>query len=137
MAVYGARSAEWYRATYSDASISGVILATDAGKAGIIVAKSAKYTIFIQKVTLVVTTLGAQTHTFQDTASTPIKAGVLEASAAAGVVRIWDFGARGFALTEAKNLDISGSAAPAYSYIVEGYQKLTSADQATTVDRTF
>lgn len=114
-----------------------MILATDAGKAAIIAAPAdATEALFIQKVTISVTTLGAQAHTFQDNASTPIKVGTLEASVAVGVTRTWDFGARGFKLTAGKQLDISGSAAPAYSWSIDAYQQPVSVKQASTIDRT-
>lgn len=135
MLANGVRSAEWYRTVYKDVSTSGVVLAAGAGVAGI-VAKATGFTNYIQKITINIATSAAQSITFQDDAGTPIKVAFIEASAAAGVVRTYDFGARGFALTEGKQLDISGSAGPAYSYAVEGYQKQTSAVAASTVDRT-
>src|SRR3990167_3520918 len=101
-----ARSPEWYRAAYTDISTSGIIATGTAGLADAIATKGSLWTMYIQKITVVITTLGAQTITFQDDATTPVVALVIEASAAAGVIRTVDFGARGFALTEAKNFDI-------------------------------
>ena len=97
----------------------------------------AKFTNYIQKITVNISTSAAQSITFQDSAGTPIVVMFIEASAAAGTIRTVDFGARGFALTEGKALNISGSAGPAYSYAIDAYQAQTSAGQATTTDRTF
>jgi hypothetical protein len=129
------RSAEWYRNTYKDVSTSGVVLAAGAGAAAI-VALAASFTIFIQKITVNISTTAAQTITFRDNAGTPIIVAFIEASAAAGTVRTIDFGSKGFALTEGKQLDISGVAGPAYSYAVEGYIRQTSGVAASTIDRT-
>lgn len=129
-------AADGYRSKWGDASISGVVLAAGTGAADAIAVKSAKHTIFIQKITLFIKTSAAQTITFQDDASTPLDAYIVEASAAAGVIRSIDYGARGFKLTEGKNFDIVNTAGPAYSYAVEAYQAQTSPSQATTSDRT-
>lgn len=131
------RAADGYRETYSDASTSGKVLAAAAGADNIIAVLSAKHTIFVQKITVTITTLGAQTITFRDDNSTPVDALIIEASAAVGTIRTIDYGAKGLQLTEGKNLDIVGTAAPAYTYSVEAYQKLTTADQSTSVNRTF
>ena len=126
----------WYRRVYQDASVSGIVATGSAGADNIIAVKSSLYTIYVQKITVNIKTSAAQTINFQDDAGTPVVAAHVEASAAEGVVRTFDFGAKGFALTVGKNLDISGTAGPAYSYSVEAYQRQTGVDQATTIDRT-
>lgn len=131
-----AKSAEWYRQTYADASVSGVVLAAASGADNVIAALDTKHTVYVQRISVNIKTSAAQSITVQDDAGTPIIVLFIEASAAAGVIRTIDFGARGFALTEGKNLDISGTAGPAYSYSIEAYQKQTSPAQATTTDRT-
>jgi hypothetical protein len=131
------RSGEWYRSIYRDATVSGIVAAATAGVDNVIAVLDAKHTIFVQRITVTVNTLGAQTITFQDDASTPVKVFTIEASAAVGTIRSVDFGAKGFALTEGKNLDIAGTAAPAYSYVVEAYQRQTAVIASTTINRIF
>lgn len=131
----GVRSPEWYRAVYSDASVSGVVAAATASTTAI-TAKSSLFTVFIQKLTIVITTSAAQIITIADSNSSPVVIGSIAASAALGSVYTIDFGARGFALTEGKNLVLSQTAGPAYSYSVDAYQKQTAPGQSTTVDRT-
>lgn len=120
-------------------SVSGVVLAGAGGAAGIIVPPTTTpanaLTIYVQSITVNIKTSAAQSITFQDNASTPIVVNFIEASAAAGVTRTINFGARGFALTLGKQLDISGVAGPAYSYSVEAYADGPALTQATTSDR--
>lgn len=130
----GARSAEWYRANNSDASASGNALAADTSKT-LVTSKGSKWTTFVQKITVVITTSAAQIITIKDTAGTPVVIGSIAASAALGSIYTIDFGARGFALTAGKDLVIAQTAGPAYSYSVDAYQAQTSVDQASTVDR--
>jgi hypothetical protein len=129
------RSASWYRGTHVDASVSGVVGTSDASTTAI-TALSASHTVFVQRLTVVITTSAAQIITVKDSAGTPVVIGSIAASAALGSIYTIDFGARGFALTEGKNLVLAQTAGPAYSYTVEAYQKLTTAGQGTTVNRT-
>ena len=131
------RSADWYRSIYRDATVSGIVATGTAGIDNVIAVLDTKHTIFVQRVTITFHTLGAQTVTVQDDASTPVKVLTVEASAAAGTIRTVDFGAKGFACTEAKNLDIVGTAAPAYSFVIEAYQRQTAVAQSTTINRIF
>ena len=133
MVVSNPFAADGFRSRYGDASISGNVLAAGTGGT-LITAKSAKYTVFVQKITVSLTTSAAQSILFKDSAGTPIEVALVPASAT-GVFTA-DFGARGFALTEGKNLVVANTAGPAYAYTVEAYQKATSAEQATTIDRT-
>ena len=128
------KAADGYREIQSDASMSGKALATDATNTAI-AALSAKHTIFVQKLTVVITTSAAQIITIKDTAGTPVVIGSIAASAALGSIYTIDFGARGFALTEGKDLVFAQTAGPAYSYSVEAYQKLTTALASTSADR--
>lgn len=130
-----ANSPEWFRATYTDVSTSGIVATGTAGIDNVIVVPGSLWTIFVQKITVVMRTAAAQTISFQDDAGTPVPAYVVEASAAAGVIRTIDFGARGFALTVAKNLDISGTAGPAYSFAIDAYARQTATGQSDTVTR--
>ena len=125
-----AKSAAGYRALFGDASTSRTLTASDTTVADLIAVKSTSHTIFVQKVTIGVTTSAAQNWTLQDDATTPIVLAVLPNSASVAPHE-WDFGARGFACTEAKNLDlVVSSAGVAGSVTIEAYQKLT----ALTVD---
>lgn len=130
------RSASWYRGFYRDESVSGIVATGTAGANNAIAVPSSTHTLYIQRISVNIQTSAAQTITFQDDANTPVVALSIEASAAAGTIRTIDFGARGFALTEGKNLDISGTAGPAYSYSIEAYAKQTAAGQSTTINRT-
>lgn len=130
-----ARSPEWYRAVHSDASGSGAVAAATASTTGV-VATSTKHTIFVQKITFVITTSAAQVISIRDSAGTPVVIGSIAASAALGSVYTVDFGARGFALTEGKDFLFTQTAGPAYSYSFDAYQKLTTPGQATTIART-
>ena len=129
-------AADGHRSKWGDASASGVVAAADSSKTWI-TAIDAKHTIFVQRLTVVITTSAAQIITIEDSAGTPVVIGSIAASAALGSAYTIDFGARGFALTEGKNLQSLQTAGPAYSYSVDAYQKQTSASQATTIDRTF
>ena len=118
----GARSAEWYRAQYSDKSISGTVLAAGTGVADAITPKSANHAIYVQKIVHNPTTAAAQTVTYRDGAGTPIVLAVVAASASAPITI--DFGARGFKLTTGEELDVVNVAGPAYAYTIEAYEKL-------------
>lgn len=117
-----------YRKFHRDASRSVAFLATDdfaATGADYIPVRNANYQIFIQRIIVNISTVAAQTLTFQDDAGTPVVIAVLPASAARGAQTVLDGGARGIPLTIGKNLDIVASAAGvAGSIIVECYQKL-------------
>jgi hypothetical protein len=131
------RSGEWYRSIYRDASVSGIIATGGAGQDNVITVLDVAHTIFVQRITVTIHTLGAQIITFQDDAGTPVKVLTIEASAAAGTIRSVDFGARGFGCTVGKNLDLVNTAAPAYSYVVEAYQRQTAVIASTTINRIF
>jgi hypothetical protein len=124
----GARSAEWYRRIYRDASISySFLAATDYTTANSKITAKTGHTIFVQKITLAVTTDNAAIQTFQDSAGTPIILAATKASPGAGPIT-WDFGARGIALTEAKDFQHKMSAAGMAGHVsVEAYQRQTSA----------
>lgn len=128
-----ARSAEWYRQTYRDASLSYVFLAaTDWSTAQQKIAAKTGHTIYVQKITLAVTTDNAATQSFQDSAGTPIVAAKSKVSPGEGPI-VWDFGAQGFALTEAKDLNHKMSAAGmAGSVTIEAYQRQTAALSTTS-----
>src|SRR3990167_6792307 len=118
------KSAEWYRTIHKDRSVSGSIAAATAGIADVIAAKTG-VTIYVQRVHISITTDAAQTITVQDNASTPVHVLEIPASAGDGSVHEIDFGPRGFALTASEGLDISGTAGPAYNYVIDAYSRQT------------
>lgn len=131
------RSAGWYRQTYTDLSTSGIVNATGTGLDNAVAVPSANHTIFVQRITFNSLTSAAQTITFKDDNSTALTVLFIEASVAAGTIRTVDFGARGFALTQGKNLDLVNAATgPAYSWAVEAYAKQTATFADTSVART-
>lgn len=88
------------------------------------------WTIYLQKISVMVTTDNAATQTFQDTAGTPIKAASTKVSPGIGPI-VFDFGPDGFPLTEGEGLDHANSAAGlAGAVTITAYRKKTKA-QAT------
>lgn len=130
------RAADGWRETYTDLSGSGVVATSDATKT-LATCPSAKHTVFLQRITVVITTSAAQLITIKDSAGTPVEIASIAASTAKGTVYTVDFGSRGYALTEGKDLLMTQTAGPAYVYAIDAYAKLTTADQSTSVNRTF
>jgi len=115
---------------------NGVILAaTDYSTAtSIISVKNADYRVYVQKISINVTTYSAKTWTFQDSAGTPVPIAHLSIPAAAVALAsesgsiVFDFGPTGFPLTLGKNLDLKMSAAGVAGAIhIEAYEKLEGA----------
>lgn len=121
------RNAAWYRRTHRDASASGSVAAATAGVTDAVAVKDGAHQIFVQRIFVQIHTSAAQTITFQDDNGTVVKVANIPASAPVGSQYEFNFGARGFALTVGKNLDISGTAGPAYAYVIEAYQRQTGA----------
>lgn len=119
----------WYLAQYSDKTTTAVVAAADsANKEDVIAVKSAGHTIYVQRITLSVITDAAVSLTFQDDASTPVLIATSAASPGLGVEVVADFGPKGYALTQGKNLDIdiSGAGGLACKVNIEAYEKLTA-----------
>jgi len=116
------------RANFADVSTSFVFAAADnySVTAKSIIAALANHTIYVQRLTVSVTTDNAATQTFEDTAGTPVPIAVTKASP--GTVTIeWDFGPNGVALTEGKGLEMKSSAAGlAAAVAVTAYRKKTA-----------
>ena len=106
------------------------ILAATDDQTDVIAVKSANHRIYIQKITVAITTYAAKTWTFQDDASTPVPIWHISIPAAApttagDATHEIDFGPTGIALTLGKNLDLDVSAAGAAGAIhIEAYEKL-------------
>lgn len=101
-----------------------VLAAADTGKDNCIAVKDANHQLFIQKIYYNIVTSAAQAVTFQDDAGTPVKIGIVPASATLPI--LFDFGPKGIALTAGKNLDISNTAGPAAQIHIEAYEKVVS-----------
>lgn len=108
-------------------SVSANVLATDdfsSTAKHLIPTPAATDTVYVQKISVSVTTDAAQTQTFQDTAGTPIKVAAIKASPGVGPI-VFDFGTEGFALTTGKGLDYkNGAAGVACAITVQAYSKV-------------
>jgi len=100
------------------------LLTSDATKT-LVTVRNASYTLFIQRITYVPTTVAAQAITVKDSAGTPVLVALIAASVAAPYVA--DFGPEGIPLTEAKNLTAANTAGPGGRFKIECYAKLTAA----------
>jgi hypothetical protein len=116
---------------YQDVSTSYTFLAaTDYTTAAAKIAAVTGWTIYVQKITLAVTTDNAATQTWQDSAGTPIIVAGTKASPGIGPIT-WDFGPDGFALTEGQSLDHKMSGAGmAGSVTITAYRKATATQSA-------
>ena len=103
---------------------------TSTQTANIINPKSAKHRIYIQKITVSITTYAAVTWTFQDGAGTPVPIAHMSIPAAASALPsetqfVFDYGPTGTPLTIGEELDVILSAAGAAGRIhIEAYEKL-------------
>lgn len=112
------------------------ILTGTASYADVLTPKSANHQIFIQKITLSITThVAADVYTVDDDGAGPVIAAHTDAAAAAGVpsVVVWDFGPNGRPVTKGANVDVSHSSTGVGIMHIEAYQKLIGpVAQATT-----
>ena len=117
-----------FRTRFKDISGTLVLAAAD-GDATLVTCPSAYHSIFIQKITLNVTTDAAQSASFEDSAATPIKLANLVASPGLGHQE-FDFGPEGRQLTEGKNFLLNVSAAGlAMGINWTGYARPTAASR--------
>lgn len=123
------------RTFYQDVSRETIFLAANDFTvlgADYIPVKNANYQLFIQRIIVNVSTVAAQSITFQDDAGTPVVIGILPTSAARGPQTVLDGGTDGIPLTAGKNLDITASAAGvAGSIVVEAYMKIVNGTAAS------
>lgn len=121
---------EHQRNFFGSASADSLVGASDTSKDNVIAVRSSLYTIYVQRITVSVTTDAAQSLIFQDDANTPVLIGKTKASPGLGPIEI-DFGPEGTALTQGKNLDIATSGAGIAARVrIEAYQKLTGVGAA-------
>lgn len=120
-----------YQEMYGDACADIDAIAGTQNYDASITAKSALHTIFVQRISISVTThADGKSWTFQDSANSPIPIAKYPDEVVADIQEeqpwVVDFGAKGTPLTQGKNLDIKGSAAGLAGRIhIEAYQKLT------------
>jgi pyruvate/2-oxoglutarate dehydrogenase complex dihydrolipoamide acyltransferase (E2) component len=107
---------------------SAVVAAADSGTVTLVTGK-AGWTIYVQRLFVVIITDAAQTLTFKDTAGTPVQVEATDASPSANAEYMWDFTSRGKPLTEAKNFVAAISSAGLAAHIEwEGYMKQTGTE---------
>lgn len=135
-----AKTAADYRCFYKDKSTTLQMLAATDDQASFIAPKTANHQLFIQKITVAVTTYSAKTWTFEDTANTPVPVWHISIPAAAptaggDAVFTIDFGAAGVPLTVGKGLTLNVSAAGAAAMVrVEAYETLGAAVAAASTN---
>lgn len=100
------------------------LLTSDATKT-LVTVRNANYTLYIQRITYVPTTVAAQAITVKDSAGTPVLVALIPASQATPYVA--EFGVEGLPLTEGKNLTAANTAGPGGRFKIECYAKLTIA----------
>lgn len=99
------------------------LITTDATKT-LVSVRNANYTLYIQRITYVPTTVAAQAITVKDSAGTPVLVALIPASQATPYVA--DFGVQGLPLTAAKDLVCSNTAGPGGRFKIECYAKLSA-----------
>ena len=122
-----------YQAHYTDKS-TDLNVTTSTDDTTIITVKSASHQLFIQKITVNISTYAAKTWQFEDSNSSAVPVANLSIPAAAvalpsetGTI-VFDFGPKGFALTVGKNFLLNVSATGAAAQVhVEAYEKLGAA----------
>lgn len=117
----------WYQKTFSKKTANVDILTGTAAYADVLTPKSADHQLYIQKITLSITTHAADTYTFDDDGAGPAIATHLDVTPqAAGVPStvVWDFGPEGRPLTKGANLDVSHSSTGVAVAHIEGYERL-------------
>lgn len=121
------------RTFYQDISGS-LLVAAAATTSTLVTVRNGNNTLYVQRVHIEVTTTGAFTWSFQDSAGTPIPI-VPSVSTAAVAHFDFDFGPEGVPCTVGKNLVLSISAAGAAGWVTwEGYSKLTASGVAAGSD---
>jgi len=115
-----------YQKHYSDKCTDGFMA---AGAAITVTPKSASHQLFIQKVTVAISThANAKNVVLADSNGSPVAYGTLtDKTAAAGVpdVVVFDFGPKGVPVTLGKNFTVTSDASGPAGYVhIEAYEKL-------------
>jgi len=116
-----------YKDLYTDKTVDLEVLVATAALANVITPKSASHQIWIQKITLSITTHFATTFTVDDDGSGAVIAQHTDAAAGAGIlsVIVWDFGPKGTPVTVGANVDIAIGAAGLVARVhIEAYERL-------------
>jgi hypothetical protein len=117
-----------YRRAFAALDASKTVLAGADPDTTNWLASRASHTVYVQRIWWNCVVDNAATITFQDNANTPVKIGIVKGSIGLGHHLVFDAGPVGYPLTEAKGLDIVGSAAGYEGVLtVEGYLKQSSA----------
>lgn len=105
---------------------SQVVMTAGVDPTGALIASpGSKYTIYLQKLTVLITTDAAPTLTFRDSAGTPVPVSSLPANPGVGTFILLDV-TEGIPITEGKALNLEASAAGLAGIVnVEAYAKLT------------
>ena len=117
----------FYQRHYASKNANVDILTGTASYADVITPKSANHQIYIQKITLSITTHAADTYTVDDDGAGPPIATHLDVTPqAAGVpsVVVWDFGPQGRPITKGANVDVSHSSTGVANMHIEAYERL-------------
>ena len=121
-----------HRTYFTDVSRSLILAAADVpttvGLA--IIPDKAGHTVYIQRISVAVSTAAAQTIAFQDRAGTPKLVAMLPASALVGDEHLLLDAPEGVPLTEGKGLDLVGLAGVAGILIITGFRKATGVQTA-------
>ena len=103
-------------------------VATTDGDQTLVTAPNANYSIFIQKLWVMVTVDAAQSWSFEDSNGTPRVIGKIIASPGVGLQEVIPWTPQGVQLTEGKNFVLNVSAAGLEGTIHwEGYARMTAA----------
>jgi hypothetical protein len=117
----------YYQSNYTKKTADIAILTGTAAYADVLTPKSANHQIYIQKMTLSITTHVADTYTIDDDGAGPVIATHLDVTPqAAGVPSVvtWDFGPQGWPVTKGANVDVSHSSTGVAILHIEGYERL-------------
>lgn len=111
-----------YKKAYQSCNGQLVFAATD-GDATLITAGATTEQLFITRITVTIKTSAAQSITFEDSASSAVYVCKVPSNPTVDTQYIYQWGERGFGLTEGKNLVMNVSAAGVAGTIVwEGYR---------------
>ena len=114
---------------YENVSVSYPFVAgTDWSGASVhtLIADKVDFTVFIQRITLSVTTDNAATQQWQDSTGTPVPLAKSAVSPGLGPIT-WNFGEEGLALTEGEGLQhLMSAAGMAGAVVVQAYRRRTT-----------
>jgi hypothetical protein len=126
-------SAAALRRLYKNVSTTLAMTAGVDPSGALIASPGSKYTIYLQKLVVMVTTDAAPTLTFRDSAGTPVPVSGTPANPGTGEFVLCDL-TEGIPLTQGKALDIVASAAGLAGLVtVEAYARLTGVATASDI----